>query len=60
MKDTKYSKKKKSTKDIAILNIHVPNTRTPKSIKGTLLEHKSHTDPHTLVEDFNTLPTLAN
>jgi hypothetical protein len=32
--------------NIAILNTHAPNLRAPKLIKETLLELKSHIDPH--------------
>lgn len=49
---TTYSSKENSKK--TILNIHASNTRTPKFLKETWLQLKSHTNPHTLtVVNFN-------
>lgn len=41
--------KKIYPEDFAILNIYISNTRTSKFIKETLLQLKSHIDPHTLI-----------
>jgi hypothetical protein len=47
--------------DILILNIYAPNTRAPTSVKETLVELKSHIDPHALiVGDFSTPLSLRN
>lgn len=44
--------------EISILNIYSPNTNTPMFIKDTLLQLKSHFDPHILISGiFSTSPS---
>lgn len=59
-KDTTYSSKGKINHgDIAALNRYGQNTRAQKFIKETLLQLKSHVDPHTVtVDDLNQKVTL--
>ena len=40
--------KKIYQEDIVILNMYAPNKRAPMFIKETLLQLKSHIEPHTL------------
>lgn len=58
-KDTTYSSKGKiHQEDIAIFNTYVPNRRTSKFIKETLIQLKSYIDSHTsIVADAN-IPLL--
>jgi hypothetical protein len=48
------SKEKSNKRILHFFNIYASNTKVPKFIKVTLLQLKSHIDPHTLiVDDFN-------
>lgn len=46
--------------DIIILNVYTPSTRTTKFLKETLLQLKSHIDPHTsILGDVNNTLSLV-
>ena len=55
---TYLSKKKIHQEDVIILNIYAPNTRAPKLTEETLLQLKSHTDPHTVIMADCSTPLL--
>jgi len=56
-----FIKGKIHQKKISILDIYAPNAGTPTSIKETLLNLKTHIEPHTMiVEGFNTLFSLMD
>jgi hypothetical protein len=58
MDSTCLLNKKSMNMTFQTLNRYVPNTRTPKSVKGALLQIKSHIGHRTLIVGDSNIPLL--